>query len=52
MGMFLFKIAVLWIAGDTILVATGWYLATTVSPMCPDWWRRVIVDEAPPFANL
>lgn len=49
----LLKIAVLWIAIDTFLIATGWYLATTIRPLCPDWWRRVVVaDEVSPFTKL
>jgi hypothetical protein len=52
MDMFFFKIVVLWIAVDTFLIATGWFLATTVRPLCPGWWQRVIADEAPPLAKF
>ena len=46
------KVVTLWLSIDIILIATAWYLATTVRPLCPDWWRRVIVDETPPFPKL
>lgn len=52
MDMLLFKIVVLWIAVDTVLIATGWFFATTVKSLWPSWWRRAVVDEAPPLAEL
>jgi len=49
--MLVLKIVTLWLSFDIILLATGWYLATTVRPLCPDWWRKVVVDEVSPIAN-
>ena len=43
----LFKFAVVWMGLSIMIMATWWYLVTTIKPLCPDWWRRVVVDEEP-----
>ncbi len=41
----LFKLVILWVCLDVVIIATGWYLASTIQPLFPDWWRRNIADE-------
>lgn len=43
----LFKLAIVWAGLSTMIMATCWYLVTTIKPLCPDWWRRVVVDIEP-----
>jgi len=32
---------------DTIAIGVGLYMIKIVQPRYPDWWRRVIIDDAP-----
>lgn len=41
----LLDFSVVWLSIDIIIMATGWYLATTIKPRYPNWWKRVIVDD-------
>ncbi|MFQ5611773.1 MAG: hypothetical protein ACE5H9_06530 [Anaerolineae bacterium] len=50
--MLVLQIAVLWLAFTLIVLATGWYLLSTIKLRWPDWWRRVVADEAPKFEDL
>ena len=45
----LLSFSVIWLSIDIIVIATGWYLVSTIKPRCPEWWRRVVVDEEPKF---
>lgn len=45
----LLKFAVIWISIDAVVMATGWYMTTTIRPLFPNWWRQVVVDEDPEF---
>ena len=40
---------ILWLSLDVIIVATGWYMVTTIKPRCPNWWRRTIADDDPTY---
>ena len=48
----LFKFAVVWMGLSIMIMATWWYLVTTIKPLCPDWWRRVVVDEEPESSEI
>lgn len=50
----LLEIITIWISLDIVLVATGWYAATTIKPIFPNWWKRVIADFEPlePFPQV
>ena len=43
---------ILWLSLDIIIVATGWYMVTTIKPRCPNWWRRTIVDDEPIYRRV
>lgn len=43
----IFKLIVIWLSIDLLIIATGWYLVTTIRPCFPGWWRRHIADETP-----
>ena len=43
----LFKLGLLWIGLDVVIIATVWYFVTVIKPNYPKWWQRVVVDEAP-----
>ncbi|NJN97534.1 MAG: hypothetical protein HC875_27360 [Anaerolineales bacterium] len=43
----LLKLILIWLSFDVVVMATGWYLATTIRPYFPNWWRRVIADDCP-----
>jgi hypothetical protein len=45
----LLKFLVIWLSIDIIIIATVWYCNSTLKPFCPDWWRRVIVDDSLDF---
>jgi hypothetical protein len=46
--LWLFKVAVLWAAIDIVVIMTGWYAVRVVKRRFPNWWKRTIVDTAPP----
>jgi len=48
----LLKFVAVWLSIDTLIVVTAWYLVTTIKPLCPDWWRRVVIDEKPKFSKV
>jgi|GEM_PF-6044156 len=41
----LLKLVVIWLSIDILIIATGWYFVTTIKPLCPGWWKRVVVDD-------
>jgi hypothetical protein len=41
------KIVLLWLLSDVVILATVWYLSTTIQPLFPTWWRGVVADEPP-----
>lgn len=43
----LLNIIILWLSLDIIILATAWYLVTTIKPRYPNWWRQMIVDDEP-----
>ena len=43
----LLKLIVIWLSIDILIIATGWYLVTTIKPLCPEWWKREVVDDEP-----
>ena len=43
----LLKFIVIWLSLDILIIATAWYGLTTIQPLCPNWWRRVIADDYP-----
>jgi hypothetical protein len=43
----LLKTVVVWLSVDVIIIASAWYGTTTIKPLYPTWWKRVIVDDAP-----
>ncbi len=43
------KISVGWISISSVIVATGWYAANVCPRVCPNWWKRVIIDDMPTF---
>lgn len=46
------KLILIWLSFDVVVIATGWYLTTTIRPYYPRWWRRVIADEWSDWAEL
>jgi hypothetical protein len=32
-----------------VIIATIWYVGTTLSQLCPDWWRRTVIDSIEPY---
>ncbi|GIK41652.1 MAG: hypothetical protein BroJett011_54850 [Chloroflexota bacterium] len=40
------RVAVIWLAIDILVIASVWYAVTTIKPICPNWWRRVVADSA------
>ena len=41
----LIKLGAFWLSLSAVIMATSWYFATTVRHYCPEWWRRVVVDD-------
>ncbi len=39
------KLILIWLSLDVLLVATGWFLITTIKPRYSRWWQRNIADE-------
>jgi hypothetical protein len=50
--MFVVKLSIIWLAIDTITLATVWYLLAVVRPHWPAWWRRTVADDAPQNETL
>ena len=46
------KLVIIWMGLNTMIMATCWYLVTSIKPLFPDWWRRVVVDEEPGFSDV
>jgi hypothetical protein len=42
------RVVVFWLSIDTLVIASGWYATTTIKPICPKWWRRIVADEVEP----
>ena len=38
---------VVWLCASVVVIATSWYMAETIQPFFPNWWRRVIADDDP-----
>lgn len=38
---------IIWLCLSVIIIATSWYMAETLQPFIPNWWKRVIVDDQP-----
>ena len=47
MAELLYKLGILWICLNVIIIATLWYFVAVIKPHYPDWWQRVIVDQDP-----
>ena len=45
----LLNFSIMWISVDIVIFATVWYLATTIKPRYPNWWKRIIADNDPNF---
>jgi hypothetical protein len=43
----LFKLVVIWLSLDVLIIATGWYAVKAIKPLFPNWWKEVIADNAP-----
>lgn len=43
----LYKLLAVWLALDAMLLATIWYVTSTIQPLCTDWWKANICDNAP-----
>ncbi len=36
---------------SSVILVTSWY-ATTICPhLCPNWWKRIIIDDIPTIAE-
>ncbi len=44
----LLKIVMNWLLLDVLILATVWYMVSTIQPLVPTWWKVHICDEAPP----
>ncbi|NIT56062.1 MAG: hypothetical protein GWN00_07425 [Aliifodinibius sp.] len=44
---FLYKVFVLWLAADAIIIATIWFATSTIQPLFPGWWKAVVCDTVP-----
>jgi hypothetical protein len=43
----LLKFVVVWFGTSILIVSTAWYVSSVIRPLCPDWWRREVVDDEP-----
>ena len=48
----LLKLIVIWLSIDILIVASVWYAVSTIRPLYPNWWRRVIVDDDPELRRV
>ncbi len=46
----LLNFVVIWLSISIFVVATSWYIAKTIAPLYPNWWKRVVVDFEPDFS--
>ena len=45
----LLKLVIIWVCVDVIIIASGWYLGSTVRQNFANWWRNVILDDMEEF---
>ncbi len=45
------QLIIIWLSIDIVVIATGWYGVTTIKPKFPNWWKRVIADVEPDYAD-
>ncbi len=43
--MWLAILLVIWIGVDVLVIATCWYLISTIKPYFPNWWKQNMVIE-------
>jgi hypothetical protein len=46
------KFVVIWLSFDIVIIASVWYAVSTIRPLYPNWWRRVIVDDDPELLGI
>jgi hypothetical protein len=48
----IFKLIVLWLSFDIVMVSTSWYIKSIIEPRWPEWWERAIVGVEPRFEEV